>query len=182
MSFDVEMFKRAMSQFATGVTIVTTRDGDDVHGMTANAFSSVSLDPMLVLVCIAKPLRTHEMIQKSGIFAVNILALSQREVAERFAGMVPGVEDRFEGIAYQTATTGAPVFDEALAWVDCRLWATYDGGDHTIFVGEVVDGAVLNDGTREPLLYFNRRWAHLGPVEQQGSSPWPKKTSDDETE
>lgn len=181
MAFDVEMFKRAMSQFATGVTIVTTRDGDEVHGMTANAFSSVSLAPMLVLVCIAKPLRTHEMIERSGIFAVNILALEQRELAERFAGMIPGVEDRFAGIAYRTATTGAPVFDDALAWVDCRVWATYDGGDHTIFVGEVVDGAVLNDGTREPLLYFNRRWAHLGPVEPQRSSPWPKQ-SDDETE
>lgn len=174
MPISAETFKDAMSQFATGVTIVTTRAGGVVHGLTANAVTSVSLDPMLVLVCIAKDLRSHAMIEDSGVFAVNILNLGQRPLAERFAGLIPDVEDRFEGIAYETAETGSPILHDVLAWLDCRIWASYDGGDHTIFVGEVVDGDTPRTDL-EPLLYCRRNWSHLGTADGVTAEPWPEE-------
>lgn len=172
MSSLVQTFKDAMSHFATGVTIVTTSDGTDTHGLTANAVCSVSLDPLLVLVCVERTLRSHELIERSGVFAVNILTLEHRPLAERFAGMVPDVEDRFEGITYRTAETGSPILPGVLAWLDCRVWAAYDGGDHTIFVGEVVDADVPDEG--EPLLYCRRNWSRLGTSDRPAGEPWPE--------
>lgn len=166
-----DMFKEAMSRFATGVTIVTTKDGDVVHGFTANAFCSVSLEPPLVLVCVARTIRSHDMIGRSGVFAVNILNADQRHLAERFAGLVPDTEDRFEGLTYTVAQTGSPILPDTLAWVDCRVWAAYDGGDHTIYVGEVMDMGV--NGDRPPLLYFRRQWAQLGTRGDKTAGPWP---------
>lgn len=166
MDFDKNEFKVAMSQFATGVTVVTTRHQEQNIGITVNAFCSVSLDPMLVLVSIAKPLYTHGQIDESGIFAVNILAESQRPWGERFAGMFPDIKDRFFDIDFFTAVTGAPVLPEVLAWVDCEVLHRYDGGDHTLFIGRVVDGGT-RPGTR-PLLYWNRSWGELareGPLD-----------------
>ncbi|HYN87008.1 MAG TPA: flavin reductase family protein [Ardenticatenaceae bacterium] len=171
MPIATDFFKEAMSYFATGVTIVTTRHGDEVHGMTVNAFCSVSLNPMLVLVSIEKTLATHAMIEASGVFAVNILRLSQMEWGERFAGLIPNVEDRFEGIAFKSATSGSPLLPGAIAWVDCRVWAAYDGGDHTLFLGEVLEGAV--PGGAEPLLYYHRRWSRLSAEGPLTANPWP---------
>lgn len=171
MSISVQTFKDAMSHFATGVTVVTTRHNDIVHGMTANAFCSVSLDPMLVLVSIAKTLRSHSLIKASGVFAVNILAMEQMGWAERFAGRIPDVEDRFVGLPYTAATTGSPLLPGAIAWVDCRLWATYDGGDHTLFVGEVVDGGI--PGGSEPLLYYQSHWSRLAAEGPLTATPLP---------
>lgn len=176
MSSLVETFKDAMSQFATGVTIVTTRADDEIHGLTANAVTSVSLDPLLVLVCVEKTLHSHELMQQSGVFAVNILNVTQRPLAERFAGMIPDVEDRFEGLTYHSADTGSPILPDVLAWLDCRVWATYDGGDHTIFIGEVVAADSL--GTHEPLLYCRRTWAHLGSPDQPAADRWPEERED----
>lgn len=176
MPISVHTFKDAMSRFATGVTIVTTRHGDIVHGMTANAFCSVSLDPLLVLVSIGKTLRSHHLIKDGGVFAVNILSTQQMGWAERFAGRIPDVDDRFVGLSYETATTGSPLLPGALAWVDCRLWATYDGGDHTLFVGEVIDGAVL-DGS-DPLLYYRSHWSRLAAEGPLTATPWPGDEDD----
>lgn len=172
MSSLVETFKDAMSQFATGVTIVTTRDGDVIHGLTANAVTSVSLDPLLVLVCVENTLRSHELMTRSGVFAVNILNVDQRRLAERFAGLIPDVDDRFEGLDYDTAETGSPILPDVLAWLDCRVWNTYDGGDHTIFVGEIIAGDA--PAGHEPLLYCRRNWARLGTSDYPAGDPWPE--------
>lgn len=152
-----------MAQWASGVTIVTTiHDGQRV-GITASSFSSVSLEPPRVLVCVAKRLYTHKLIETSKIFGINILSATQQDWGMRFAGMVPEMEDRFSGIDVFSAVTGAPLFTGVLGWLDCRLQAAHDGGDHTIFVGDVVAANAAEAG--EPILYYNRQWRQLAPLE-----------------
>lgn len=159
MVIDSERFRAAMSQWASGVTVVTTvHDGQQI-GITASSFASVSLEPPRILVCVAKRLFTHQAIESSGVFAVNILAAEQEDVGMRFAGRVPEGEDRFAGVAVTTATTGAPVLEEGLGWLDCRVFAAYDGGDHTIFVGDVVAAHAVDAG--DPILYYKREWRQL---------------------
>lgn len=154
-----QIFKNVLSHWASGVTIVTTLDNQQPVGMTASSFSSVSVTPSLISVCIAKKLHTHQAIVNSGFFAVHILNVTQVEWGMRFAGMIPEITDRFEGLAVQTATTGAPILPGVLGWLDCRVYGAYEGGDHTIFVGEVVAGE-SNDRTA-PLLYYHRNWRQL---------------------
>lgn len=157
MSIDPWKLRQAMAQFATGVTVVTTVEGGRPYGLTASSFASLSMDPPLVLVCLSKRLETHATIEKSGVFAINILSASQREFGMRFAGMLPDVEDRFAGIDWTTGATGSPLLAGCLSWVDCRVWKIHDGGDHSIFVGEAQDVGV-SEGGEAPLLYHNRLW------------------------
>lgn len=163
MSVDVAEFKNVMAHWATGVTVVTTfdtsADGDRPLGITANSLTSLSLEPPQILISVARKLLTHAAITRSGVFAVNILRVEQVEWGKRFAGLLPEFADRFEGIAWSKATTGCPILPNVLGWMDCRVRHSYDGDDHTIFVGEVVD-ASFQDGP--PLLYFNRHWRLLG--------------------
>lgn len=154
-----QIFKNVLSHWASGVTVVTTMEGQQRVGMTASSFSSVSVTPSLILVCIAKKLHTHQAITNSGFFAVHILNVTQVEWGMRFAGMIPEITDRFQGLATQTAVTGAPILPDVLGWLDCRVHNAYEGGDHTIFVGEVVAGE-SNDLTA-PLLYYHRNWRQL---------------------
>ena len=156
MKVDPWQLRQAMAQFATGVTVVTTIEGSEPRGLTASSFASLSMAPPLVLVCLSKRLDAHQIIESTGIFAVNILSARQVDLGMRFAGLMPEVNDRFEGIDWTTASTGAPLLPGCLAWVDCRLRNVYEGGDHSIFVGEVQDVGVTDEG--EPLLYHNRLW------------------------
>ena len=156
MTFDPNDFKRAMGQFASGVTVVTTKHGDTPIGITASSFTSLSLNPPLVLVSLDKKLFTHNVIAESGFFAVNVLSARQLELGMRFAGMKPEIKDRFAGLDIHIAETGAPLLPNSLAWVDCKVWNMYDGGDHTIFVGEVK--ALSVSDLDMPLLYHNRLW------------------------
>ncbi len=156
MAVDLQAFKHALSQFASGVTVVTTVHEGQRFGLTASSFSSLSLHPPLVLVCLARKAVTHGVIERSGVFAVNVLGARQLEFGLRFAGLVPGLKDRFEGIETAAAATGSPLLPGVLSWVDCRLWNRYEGGDHSIFVGEVIDLAATTADT--PLLYHNRLW------------------------
>lgn len=163
MSIDPQSFKQAMSQFASGVTVVTTAcDGRD-FGLTVSAFTSVSLDPPLVLVCIDRRLQAHEAIERSRIFAVNILCADQLELGMRFAGLRPEMADRFEGLKCATAITGSPILPDSLGWIDCALWQRYDGGDHSIFVGEVL--ASSTTAREAPLVYHNREWRQSAALE-----------------
>ena len=158
---DVGEFRQALAQFATGVTVVGVRHDGVRYGMTVNSLASVSLDPLLVLFCCEREATMHAPLIASGQWGVSILSADQDEVAAEFAirGR-PGV-DRFDRHQVRDGrVTGAPLLQDALAWVECRTWATYDGGDHTIVVGEVVDVAV--DPAREPLLYFRRGYHRLG--------------------
>jgi flavin reductase (DIM6/NTAB) family NADH-FMN oxidoreductase RutF len=161
MAVDPQAFKQALSQFASGVTVVTTVHEGKRYGLTVSSFSSVSLHPPLVLVCVGKKLRTHDLIAEAGVFAVNMLGAHQLELGMRFAGLTSAT-DRFQGLATTTAETGSPLLPDVLGWVDCRLRNLYDGGDHSIFVGEVV--ALSAAAACAPLLYHNRLWWRTEPL------------------
>lgn len=153
---DAQEFREAMAQFASGVTVVTTALRGEPFGLTASSFASLSLYPPLVLVCLSRALNSHRIIEESGVFAVNILSVRQVEVGRRFAGMIPEVSERFAGIEWTAAKTGSPLLPGCLAWADCRVRNVYDGGDHSIFVGDVSEVGTGEGG--EPLLYHNRLW------------------------
>ena len=155
MSFDARILRNALGQFATGVTVVTAHDGGEVHGMTANSFTSVSLDPPLVLVCVDRRNRTHELLPRAGRFAVNVLSEEQEAVSRHFAGK------RVDPPPFRldlSAAAKSPILAGVLAWFDCALWQTYDGGDHSIFVGRVE--AFEARGGR-PLLFFQGAYGRL---------------------
>lgn len=159
MTIDPQDFKTALSRWASGVTVLTSYHGEQRVGITASSFSSLSLEPPRILVCVAKRLYTHQIINESGVFAVNILNTDQLEWGMLFAGMLPEREDRFANIDVQTAVTGSPLLPGVLSWVDCRLAQAYDGGDHSIFVGDVVAAGTAGAGV--PLLYYDRQWRGL---------------------
>ncbi len=160
---DQREFRRVMGQFATGVTVVTTRTGDLLQGITVNAFTSVSLEPMLVLVCIERKALCHAAIANSGIFAVNVLAEDQVHLSELFARRTCTDAERFNRVRYHTEATGAPLLEGTLAQIDCRVVAAYDGGDHTLFLGSV-QWMGLGDA-RDPLLFFGGRYGVLAEPE-----------------
>ena len=144
-------YRDLIGRFATGVTVVTVHDGDEPCGMTANSIASVSLDPLLVLVCVDRAASTYERMQRAGSFAVNILSAHQRELSDFFARTARG--DPMGGFLHRPGRTGSPLLKDTLGWVDCRLWQQYDGGDHTIVVDEVVDMQLARpDGA--PLLFY----------------------------
>jgi len=152
-----EHFRRVMGQFATGVTVVTTRAGDAVHGLTANAICSVSLEPLLVLVCVDHSADSHPLLEKSGVFAINVLSEKQEDISRLFAGPTEEKTGRLEAMGYRTAVTGAPIIQGCLAYLDCRIVAAYPGGDHTIFMGQVEEAEIGEDSA--PLIFFRGRYA-----------------------
>jgi flavin reductase (DIM6/NTAB) family NADH-FMN oxidoreductase RutF len=146
-------FVAAMRRFATGVAIVTTEHEGRIHGFTVNAFASVSVSPPTVLICVNRGATAHPLIAESQRFCVNILALEQRALAERFAGGEP--RSRFDGVPYRIGPSGSPILDGTLAHVDCALTEELTASTHTIFLGNVIDA-----GWREgvPLGYFDRQY------------------------
>jgi flavin reductase (DIM6/NTAB) family NADH-FMN oxidoreductase RutF len=162
MSVDPALFRQVMGRFATGVTVVTTCQGDRRAGITVNAFCSVSLDPPLVLICVEQRNYTHDLLIEAGCFAVNFLTSQQADVSRCFAA--PGDEKltTFCGAATHEEATGAPVFDECLAFVDCRVEAVYPGGDHSVIIGRV-EALASSDAT--PLLYHQARYGRLAATE-----------------
>jgi flavin reductase (DIM6/NTAB) family NADH-FMN oxidoreductase RutF len=156
--------RRVLGCFATGVTVVTCRVGERTHGITVNSFTSLSLDPPLVLVCIDRRAIAFEMIPEAGSFAINILSESQRALCDYFAKrLAPDPNDEFSAIPHRNGETGAPLIDGALAIIECRLTERYPGGDHEIFVGEVVEASVQSNDL--PLLFHRGRFPSLAPTE-----------------
>ena len=153
-----QALRKMRGLFASGVTVVTTVHDGKLRGVTVSAFAAVSLNPPLVLVCIANESESREWIAESGIFAVNILSDEQEFLSERFAARAPLVNAHFDGVPYHTAITGSPILDGSVAWYDCRVEATYDGGDHTIFIGRVEAVGFGAEG-KPPLVYFANRYA-----------------------
>lgn len=159
MPIDKDLFRHVLSHFAAGVTVVTTVDGEhNPHGLTATAFTSVSLDPPLVLVCIDKKADTHPHFEPAGVFAVNFLARDQQEISQRFA---KHGGDKFTGIGWRRGILGAPLLDGTIGHVECRIHEAYAGGDHTILVGEI-EGAHAPGG--EPLLHFCHAYRRVADV------------------
>jgi flavin reductase (DIM6/NTAB) family NADH-FMN oxidoreductase RutF len=158
MPIDPSEFRRILGHWVTGVAVVASRtDTGSFCGFTANAFTALSLEPPLVLVCVARTGDTHDGIRASGIFTVNVLGADDERLARHFAS---DATDKFEGVGWTTGTTGAPVLEDAMAWVDCRVRREVDGGDHTIFIGEVV-AADATDG--EPLIFYRGGYGRFAP-------------------
>jgi len=148
---DDRLFRRAMGKFATGVTVITTEVNEEVHGMTANAFMSVSLDPKLVLISIDKRARMLEKIEQANTFAVNILAEDQKQYSQIFAGQEKG-EVSFARL------NDMPILDGALVNLTCNVYDKHEAGDHYLFLGEVTE-LVVKDG--DPLLFFSGQYNEL---------------------
>ena len=149
-------FRQAMGTFATGVTVITVDQEGEVHGMTANAFCSVSLDPVLVLVCVDHRARTHAHLHARKRFGINVLRCDQQAVSEYYARVSESHQRAEEaGASFDRTAHGTPVLHGALAYLECRLHSTQQAGDHTIFIAEVED-AVVREG--EPLLFFRGRY------------------------
>ena len=155
-----QTLRKMRGLFASGVTVVTTVHDGKLRGITVSAFASVSLNPPLVMVSLANESESKEWIAESGIFVVNILSDEQEFLAERFAARAPIVNTRFDGVPYHTAITGSPIIDDSVAWYDCRVETSHDGGDHTIFIGRVEAIGFGAEG-KQPLLYFANRYAGL---------------------
>jgi len=159
-------FRRVMGLFATGVTVVAVDAPDGVHGMTANAVASVSLEPLLVLVCVARRARTHHYLSPGGSFSINILRQEQEPLSRYFAGVWPyagAPEFRFQRWAH------GPLLVGALASVGCQVERLVDAGDHTIVLGAVTG---LHQGEPgDPLLFFGGRYRHLMPAEAYAGAP-----------
>jgi len=159
MSLDPNDFRRAMGCFATGVTVITVDQDGEIHGMTANAFCSVSLDPMLVLVCVDHRARTHTHLHARKRFGVNVLRSDQQAVSEYYArSMAPHQHAEAAGAKFDRTEHGTPVLHGALAYLECKLHSTQAAGDHTIFIAEVED-VVVREG--EPLLYFRSQYREM---------------------
>ncbi|MCA1590979.1 MAG: flavin reductase family protein [Acidobacteria bacterium] len=149
MSITQEQFRAALSRFASGVTVVTTKDaGGSLHGITVSAFCSVSLSPPMVLICIEQSTGSHNAFRESGFFVVNVLGSNQKEISERFASQMT---EKFERVELTLNLDGVPVLSGCLATLECRVKHAFEGGDHSIFIGEV-EHCQVADG--DPLIYF----------------------------
>lgn len=153
---DDALFKLAMSHFASGVTVVTTEYEGAQYGMTVASFASLSLHPPLVVICIEVAAKTHDAIAAAGKFGVSILAADQAGLSGRFASR--NVDDRFEGVSVLESELGLPLIDGAICTLECRVHSRLPGGDHTIFVGEVVHARTSE---APPLLYFRSGYHQL---------------------
>jgi flavin reductase (DIM6/NTAB) family NADH-FMN oxidoreductase RutF len=151
-----ELFRRACSKFATGITIVTTSTDGSPHGLTVNSFTSVSCEPPLVSVSIDLKCSVLPALRNANHFGVNVLAEDQEDISVRFAG---ACDSRFDGIGWRFGVTGVPVIEGVIAAFECRCHGSIEAGDHVILLGHV-ELAEFFDG--KPLLYFNRRYRRLG--------------------
>jgi flavin reductase (DIM6/NTAB) family NADH-FMN oxidoreductase RutF len=156
---DPEKLRQAMRAWSSGVTVVTASHANEQHGMTVNSFTSVALEPPLIIISLQTGSRTQVLVSQANAFAVTILANDQQEVSERFAGHMPDAKDRLAGVGTETLVTGAPLIKGGLAYLDCRVTQTIPIGSNTLFLAEVV--AVRSNGADPPLIYHNRRYHKL---------------------
>lgn len=155
-TIDPALFRSVLGRFASGVTVVTARDSARTdHGMTVSAFCSLSLDPLLVLICVEHNTVLHGVLADASQFAVNMLASGQESISRRFSEQI---DDRFEGIGYTRGITGCAILGGVLGYLECDIDARFPGGDHTIIVGKVI-AAAAHKGS--PLLYYRGGYAQL---------------------
>jgi len=155
-----EKLKEAMRAWITGVAIVTGIHEGNIHGMTANSFNSIALSPPTVIVALRQHTRTQHLVKQGGVFGVSILETNQVDLAKRFAGQIEIDLPRFDGVETFSMVTGAPLIEDAMAYLDCQVVNAFDVGDTTIFIGEVL-AAKKAAAEQDPLLYLNRRWRKL---------------------
>jgi len=155
MPLDIESMRTAMRRWTSGVTIVTATDGVTRQGMTVSSFTSISFQPPQVLVALHQSTRTHQLALQTSIFGATILAESQRELSERFAGRIPEWDDdRFAGVETETLVSGVPFIKGGLSYFDCRVYTIQLVGENTLFIAEVV--AAQSFPADNPLVYFDR--------------------------
>lgn len=160
MSLEPEKLRHAMRAWTTGVAIVTSTYAGQQYGMTVNSFTSISLEPPLVSVTLKRLTHTHDLVVKSGMFAVTILTAEQKELSDRFAGKFPNVTDRFDGVQTERLSPAdAPVFKNGMAYFHCRVVSSMPVGENTLFVAEVT--AAHGEGEGNPLVYHNREYWRL---------------------
>ena len=162
MDSDQSGLKQAMRAYPQGVTVATTSSPEGPRGITVSSFTSVSLEPPLVLVSIAKTSALHDLFKGAGAYAINFLADDQKSVSDRFAGRTKA-KDRFEGIRFTKGVTGSPIIDGVRAIIECESWRVYEGGDHSILVGKVVAARALN--RKRPLVYFSQQYTTTEQME-----------------
>jgi len=170
LATDQRLLRTAFAAFATGVTVVTV-GGPQPHGMTANSFTSVSLDPPLVLVCVGREAIMHDRLERTGAFAISVLAAHQDGVARHFADRTRrrGMAE-FDGVPWSPGPhSGAPLIDGAIVWLECGLWRSYDAGDHSIFLGQV--RSLRRQDQAAALLFFDGRFDQL-PVDRDRPAFW----------
>jgi flavin reductase len=159
---DPDAFRAALGSFATGVSVMTTEVDGEPHGMTANALSSVSLEPPLVLVCVDRDALMADLVQRAGVFALSFLGADQESLSWHFADPDRALGAAgFEGVASRTAATGCRVLEHTVGWVDCEVVQSVDAGDHVVVIGRVV--ASHADEAIAPLVYFRGAYPDLGP-------------------
>ncbi len=157
--------KQAMRDYPQGVTVATAVLPEGLTGITVSSFTSVSMNPPLVLISIAKGSEFYDSFRSATAYAINFLAHDQESLSDRFAGRTK-VRDRFEGVKFVRGVTGSPIITGARAVLECRPWRIYEGGDHSIMVGEVVSAKTLN--SKPPLVYYSQKYttikARKGPT------------------
>lgn len=156
MTLDAEQLRAAMRAWTSGVTVVTAAYEGEQHGMTVSSFTSISLDPPLIVISLHTESHTHALVSKAGAFAVTILSSRQKELSERFAGRLPETDDRLEGLETETLLTGAPFLKGGLAYLDCRVTQSIPSGMNTLFIAEVV--AARGYDHKQPLVYHDRQY------------------------
>ncbi len=157
--FDPEQLRQAMRAWTSGVTIVTASHAGERHGMTVSSFTSVALEPPLIIISLQTGSRTHRLVSQANAFAVTVLADGQQDISDRFAGRLPSVEDRLAGIETETLVTGAPFIKGGLAYLDCRVTQAIAIGTNTLFLAEVM--AARGNGEGKPLIYHDRKYRKL---------------------
>ncbi len=158
MSFDPEILRHTMRAWTTGVAILLSTHQEKTYGITINSFTSLSIEPPFITVVLRRSSFVHDLVSRSGMFSVNILAASQQELAENFAGKLHA-EDRMKTVALEFLPAGSVVLQECLAWLDCRVRQTVEVGQNTLFIAEVIAAQVYS--TEDPLVYHNRAYHRL---------------------
>lgn len=151
---DAAHYRQVLGRFATGVTVITAMNGSEPVGLAANSFTSVSLDPPLVLFCAAHASSTWPKIKEAGSFCVNVLSSEQETLSRQFAGK----GDKYEGVGWKPGTTGSPILSDVLAWIDCVIESLHDAGDHVLVLGRVL---ALDAKDGQPLTYFRGGYGSL---------------------
>jgi len=159
MTIDSEQLRHAMRAWTTGVAVITATHDSQRYGMTVNSFTSVSLEPPLIAVTLKQLTHTHELVVKSGEFSITILSSDQKELADRFAGKISDIKDRFAGVPTETLVMDAPLLRGGIAYFNCRVVNSNPIGENTFFLAEVT--AASGEGNGEPLVYHNRVYWEL---------------------
>lgn len=157
-----EFVKAFMRKFPQGVTVVAASTDEGPYGMTVSSFTSVSLNPPLVLCSVSRDAESHPKLIRSNSFSVNLLGENQSEISQLFASADMPMTEKFGRVHFKRGATGSPVLEDVVASMECKVWRTYEAGDHTLFLGEVVGGSISSEGS--PLVYHDKQYGGIRKI------------------